>query len=217
MKDLRPRGVHIRGRNELAQSTSNVRLTRSPGPVPDKTELDFESLLEENLDALYHTALRLCGGGIDDAEDLMQDTVVKAWRNFGGLRERRAGRAWLYSILVRANLNRARTVKRRRELAFMDMSEQEFEASLADWSPMPDELVHMSDLRESMNEAVGSLHESLRTAVLLVDVEGFTQREAAEIMKVPEGTVASRLFRAHRALRDALQSHARDNLRGGGQ
>jgi RNA polymerase sigma-70 factor (ECF subfamily) len=97
------------------------------------------------------------------------------------------------------------------------MSEAEYERALATWSAMavPDGYADAGDLRDRVATEVQSLHPSLRGPVELVNGEGFTQREAAGILGVPEGTVASRLFRAHRILRESLVEYARDRSIGG--
>ena len=73
----------------------------------------FEELISEQLDSLYRTALRLAGGHRADAEDLLQDAVLRAFEHFGQLRNQQAGRSWLFSILVRTNLNRVRAASMR--------------------------------------------------------------------------------------------------------
>ena len=186
------------------------------GNVPGK-RASFEDVLSGNLDALYNTALRLCDGRRDDADDLLQETALKGFMNFERLEDRGAARAWLFSILVRTNLNRRRSLKRRGEQTFTDMTEAEYESSLAEWTPMPasEDIADRAELRDGINDALRTLHHSLRSVVMLVDVEGFTQREAATMLEVPEGTVASRLYRAHRLLRDSLRVHAQDRFIGG--
>jgi RNA polymerase sigma-70 factor (ECF subfamily) len=177
----------------------------------------FESVFEGNVDALYRTAIRLCDGGKDDAEDLLQETALKGLTSFGELQNIEAARAWLFTILIRTNLNRRRSIGRHAEKPFTDMSEAEYERALATWSAMavPDGYADAGDLRDRVATEVQSLHPSLRGPVVLVNGEGFTQREAAGILGVPEGTVASRLFRAHRILRESLVEYARDRSIGG--
>jgi RNA polymerase sigma-70 factor (ECF subfamily) len=170
----------------------------------------FEELLAEHLDALYRTAVRLCRGRKSDAEDLLQDAVLRAFERFGELRDPAAMKAWLFTILTRTNLNRIRTQKRRAEMLASDLDEREFEQALASWrnAEVPDEQVHRTLLRERLAAALDDLDDQLRPVVWLSDVERFRQREVAEMLGIPEGTVASRLFRARRILRDVLSQHA---------
>ncbi|MFN2397341.1 MAG: RNA polymerase sigma factor [Gemmatimonadaceae bacterium] len=170
----------------------------------------FEELVSAHLDALYRTALRLCAGRTPDAEDLLQDAMLRAFEGFGELRDPDAGRSWLFTILVRANLNRVRLVKRRAEDLTADLDDTAFEAALAAWTPAvaTDERMDHKYLQEAVGEALNALEPDLRVVVCLTDLEELSQRETAAILGVPEGTVASRLFRARRALRDALRREA---------
>jgi RNA polymerase sigma-70 factor (ECF subfamily) len=162
--------------------------------------------LSEHLDALYRTARRLCGGRQADAEDLLQDAMLRAFARFDELREPAAARVWLFTILTRTNLNRLRAQQRRAEMLASDLDEQEFEEALAAWrsAAAPDELTDVVLTRERVAAALQDLDDDLRPVVWLADVEGFRQREVAEMLGIPEGTVASRLFRARRNLREAL-------------
>jgi RNA polymerase sigma-70 factor, ECF subfamily len=164
-------------------------------------------VLSEHIDALYGTALRLCGGRRADAEDLLQDAMLRAFGRFGELREPEAAKVWLFTILTRTNLNRLRARRRRAELFASDLEEHEFEHALASWrrAEAPDEQTDLGLTRERLAAALDELDEDLRSVVWLTEVEGFRQREVAEMLGIPEGTVASRLFRARRSLRTALR------------
>lgn len=172
----------------------------------------FEELLAEQLDALYRTALRLCGGHEADAEDLLQDAALRAFDGYARLRDAGAGRSWLFTILARTHYNRARARRRRAETAAIDLDDAAFESALAEWRPLttPAEELERRLLGEDLDRALDELPPELRSAIWLVDVEGFTQREAAAAQEVPEGTIASRLFRARRQLREALAYPERD-------
>jgi RNA polymerase sigma-70 factor, ECF subfamily len=172
----------------------------------------FEELLSEHLDALFGTALRLCNGHRADAEDLLQDAALRAFDGFGTLRQETAGKAWLFTILIRTHLNRIRSVRRRPETLTADLDEVAFEEALGAWraAPTPEDLVLSGELRQRIGDALDGLETELRTIVHLVDVEGFSQREVASMLEIPEGTVASRLFRARRLLRDRLATTARE-------
>ena len=163
--------------------------------------------MSEHLDALFRTALRLCGGHDADAEDLLQDAALRAFEGYGQLRDPAAGRSWLFTILVRTHYNRVRHRRRRGETAAADLDDRAFEAALAAWKPLrtPAEETDLRLLGEELGAALNDLAPELRAAVWLVDVEGFTQREVAVMQEVPEGTIASRLFRARRRLREVLE------------
>jgi RNA polymerase sigma-70 factor, ECF subfamily len=178
----------------------------------------FEELLSEHLDALYRLALRLCRGRRADAEDLLQDAMLRAFRAFDDLRATGAARAWLYTILVRTHANRLRTRGRRPEELATDLEDGAFEAALAEWNLVrtPEEELDRHELQSTLTAALDALPDELRTVVWLSDVEGLRQREVAAMVGLPEGTVASRLFRARRALRSALIAE-RPSLRVGGE
>ncbi len=182
----------------------------------------FEELLSEHLDALFRTALRLCGGHEADAEDLLQDAAIRAFEHYDQLRDLNAGRSWLFTILVRTHMNRVRARGRRHETSGADLDDDAFEAALAAWKPLrtPEEDLDLSILGDRLVAALQDLPPELRSVVWLIDVEGFAQREVAAMHQVPEGTVASRLFRARRQLRVALEPSwrgARDERSGGGK
>jgi RNA polymerase sigma-70 factor (ECF subfamily) len=183
---------------------------RRKGPrsdAPDSTGGGtFEALLARHLDALYRTAVRLCGANAADAEDLLQEAALRASRKFSSLRDPAAGRAWLFTVLLRTHLNRVRAARSRAETLESDLDMDAFEEALAAWVPSagPLELLMTREQGERIARALAELPGDLRPVVTLVDLEGFTQREAAAMLGVPEGTVASRLFRARKALRERL-------------
>ncbi|MFN2421941.1 MAG: RNA polymerase sigma factor [Gemmatimonadota bacterium] len=165
----------------------------------------FEDLLSANLDSLYRTSVRLCGDP-DDAQDMLHDAVLRAFQHRHQLRDPEAGRSWLFKILVRTHLNRVRSKRRRPESIESDLNEGEFESALADWSSEKaggDWLDRLAE-RERVALAVQEVDPRLRVVLLLSDVEEFSQREVAAMLEIPGGTVASRLFRARRALREIL-------------
>jgi RNA polymerase sigma-70 factor (ECF subfamily) len=191
--------------------------TRGRDSLPGRTDPSpraFDELLAQYVDPLYRTALRLAGGRPADAEDLLQDACLRALERFGSLRSPDAARSWLFTILVRTHLNRERSRRRRPETVEADLDETAFERALAGWqSPAtPEDVLAREQLREQLRAALSRLDSGLRTVVCLVDVEGFSHREVAEMLEVPEGTVASRLFRARRELRDSLEVTAHDKF-----
>lgn len=177
----------------------------------------FEKLLTEHLDALYRTALQLCGGHENDAEDLLQETALRAFEGFEHLRDLEAGRSWLFTILTRTYLNRRRAARRRAEVLTGDLDERAFEAALQAWTPSrtPEDVRAEHRLRERFAAELHAMAPPLRAVVWLVDVEGFRQWQVAEMLGIPEGTVASRLYRARRRLRDALSESGRSARSGG--
>lgn len=195
----------IRMTTSLVKPLSILSGEGRPGrPVPPGRA--FEEILADHLDPLYRAALRLCRGRPADAEDLLQEAAMKGFQAFGQLRSESAARGWLFTILTRTHLNRIRSIRRRSEELEADLDESAFEEALAGWRPLPqpDEALRRTLLGERVQAAVDDLDVSLREVVWLVDAEGFSHREVAAMLRIPEGTVASRLFRARRALRERL-------------
>lgn len=169
-------------------------------------ERAFEEFLGEHLDVLYRTSLRLCGGHEADAEDLLHDAVLRAFQRFDQLRDPRAGRSWMLTIITRTHLNHLRARHRRAETLLTDYDNRAFEEALAAWRPLPspEDLTLSSVEHEELMRAVDGLEPELRATVVLADLEELPQRQVAAMLKIPEGTVASRLYRARRKLRQVL-------------
>jgi RNA polymerase sigma-70 factor, ECF subfamily len=182
--------------------------------VVDQARLDerFEREAIPLLSELYGAALRLTRNPTD-AEDLLQEAFLRAYRGFASFKEGTNLRAWLYRILTNAFINVYR--KRQREPQTISDSEVEewylYEKLGADGAEGAAE-AQVLDSRpdEDVQEALASLPDQFRLAVLLADVEGFSYKEIAEILEVPIGTVMSRLHRGRRALERRLWDVMRD-------
>jgi RNA polymerase sigma-70 factor (ECF subfamily) len=175
----------------------------------------FAELAMPYMDSLYSAALRMTRNPAD-AEDLVQETYLRAYRGFGGFKEGTNLKAWLYKILTNTFINIYRAKKRRpQETDFDDVEEFSLyrrlgglEAADTERTPETEVLDAMPD--EVVKEALESLPEQFRMAVLLADVEGFSYKEIAEIMDVPVGTVMSRLHRGRKQLQRRLWEFGRD-------
>ncbi|HUQ40616.1 MAG TPA: sigma-70 family RNA polymerase sigma factor [Acidimicrobiales bacterium] len=169
----------------------------------------FAQLAMEYMPALYTAALRMTRNP-SDAEDLVQETYLKAYRGFGGFDEGTNLKAWLYRILTNTFINPYRAKKRRPEQSDLDDVEDLYlyrrlgglEAVAAGRSAEDEVLEHFTDAE--VKDAIEALPEGFRLAVLLADVEGFSYKEIAGILDIPIGTVMSRLHRGRRALQKAL-------------
>lgn len=170
-------------------------------------QASFTEDTEPFMGALFGTAMRLNNNNRADAEDLVQETYLKAFRAYASFKEGTNLRAWLFRILTNTHINRYRTKSRRPQEAELDDVE-----NLYLYKRVGNEGTSQSaedDLMEKITEpavieAVDALPEHYRMPVLLADVEGFAYKEIAEILDVPIGTVMSRLHRGRNALQKAL-------------
>jgi RNA polymerase sigma-70 factor (ECF subfamily) len=174
----------------------------------------FEAEALASLNALYRTARRLTRTPAD-ADDLVQDTYLKAFRAAGTFRPGTNLRAWLFTILHNTARNRARD--RAREAVIVDGEAVERAAELqsagAAWRggvETPETLLLRDTLAPELQSAIDALPEPFRAAVLLRDVEEFSYAEIAEMLEIPVGTVMSRISRGRQALYRRLQSQAAD-------
>jgi RNA polymerase sigma-70 factor, ECF subfamily len=173
----------------------------------------FERDVLPLLDSLYGAALRMTRNPAD-AEDLLQETYLRAYRGFAGFKEGTNLKAWLYRILTNSFINTYR--KKQREPQMVEGPDDVEEWYLYDRlggrsveeSAEDEVLDRMPD--EDVKRALESLPENFRLPVLLADVEGFSYKEIAEIMETPIGTVMSRLHRGRKALERALWETARE-------
>ncbi|TMM19948.1 MAG: sigma-70 family RNA polymerase sigma factor [Actinobacteria bacterium] len=169
----------------------------------------FADQAMEFMPALYTAALRMTRNAAE-AEDLVQETYLKAYRAFHTFQEGTNLKAWLYKILTNTFINAYRSRRRRPEQTEIEDVEDLYlyrrlgglEGATAGRSAEEEVLDHFTD--SDVKEALESLPETFRMAVLLADVEGFSYREIADIMEIPIGTVMSRLHRGRRALQKAL-------------
>jgi RNA polymerase sigma-70 factor (ECF subfamily) len=172
----------------------------------------FERDVLPLLPSLYGAALRLTRNP-QDADDLVQETYLRAFRGFGGFQEGTNLRAWMYRILTNTFINSYR--KKQREPVTVPDGEVEdwylydkLGASGVEASAESEVLERIPD--EDVQRALEDLPENFRMAVLLADVEGFSYKEIAEILGIPIGTVMSRLHRGRKALQKALWQTVRE-------
>jgi RNA polymerase sigma-70 factor (ECF subfamily) len=174
------------------------------------------------MSSLYAAAMRMTRNP-SDAEDLVQETYLRAYRGFSGFREGTNLKAWLYKILTNTYINQYRAKKRRPEQVDLDETEDFYlyrrlgglEAADALRSPESEVLDQIPDA--TVKEALEALPEQFRMAVILADIEGFSYKEIAEILDVPIGTVMSRIHRGRKALQKSLWKFAEErNLLPGG-
>lgn len=172
-------------------------------------QAEFADLAMPFMSGLYAAALRMTRNP-SDAEDLVQETYLRAFRGFGGFQAGTNLKAWLYRILTNTFINIYRAKKRRPQQETLDDVEDFYlyrrigglEAVDANRGPEAEVLDSIPDT--TITQAIEELPEQFRMAVLLADVEGFSYKEIAEIMDVPIGTVMSRLHRGRKQLQRRL-------------
>ncbi|HTT87448.1 MAG TPA: sigma-70 family RNA polymerase sigma factor [Acidimicrobiales bacterium] len=172
----------------------------------------FTELAMPHMQALYTAALRMTRNPAD-AEDLVQETFLKAYRAFDRYEDGTNLRAWLYKILTNTFINTYRAAKRRPEKADVEDVEdlylyRRLGELRGDEGRSAEDEVFDRFTDDEVKLAIESLPESFRIAVLLADVEGFSYKEIADITEVPIGTVMSRIHRGRKALQKALLDFA---------
>lgn len=180
-------------------------------PEELRKQSDFRSEMLPHLDAMYNFALRLTTDPTD-AEDLVQDTVVKAYRFFSSYEKGTNAKAWLFRILKNSYINNYRKKSKRPNEVDYDEVSTFYETIRADQTDTSDleERMYRDMLDDTVTKALEDLPEDFRSVVLLCDVEGFTYEEIANMLDVPIGTIRSRLHRGRNLLRAALESYARN-------
>jgi RNA polymerase sigma-70 factor (ECF subfamily) len=186
--------------------------TRAPAADPPATPLSradrraqFEREALVHLDALYSFALKLTRAR-DDAEDLVSDTMLRAFDRWEQYQLGTNIRAWLFTILYHTFVSRKRRI---------DAREVQLPEDAEGWSAYeavgeadPEGTFYDSFIDEEVTREIDRLPEDYRTAVVLSDIQGLRYAEIAEILGIPEGTVKSRLFRGRRILQKRLVDYA---------
>jgi len=188
-----------------------------PGMPPDETsdaitgdEVDlFAKLVEANREKLYRVAFRMAGDA-DDAQDLLQDALIEAYRSFKRFREGTYFDKWLYRIMTNTFIDRQRRKKRVGTVYSLDApmgDEDAGQRDVADESRDPQVSMMRDELSEPLQAALNQLAPDFRMVLILADVEEFSYEEISSMLGVPVGTVRSRLHRARGGVRNHLLKH----------
>lgn len=194
------------------QSVDTVSsLDRPVHSLAVRERLEQEAL--SHIDALYRTALRMTRNKAD-AEDLVQEAYLRAFRALDQYKDGTNLRAWLFRIMTNAYINDYRKRSRRPVNSSLDDIEEFYlydhliDSGVQPSSERPEDIVLNQITAGDVLKSLDVLSDDFRHVVLLADVEGFTYREIAEILDIPVGTVMSRLYRARRKLQSALYDFA---------
>jgi RNA polymerase sigma-70 factor (ECF subfamily) len=171
---------------------------------------EFEALALPHLDGLYAAALRLTKNP-RDAEDLVQDAVLRAFRFFDKFERGTNIKAWLYKILTNTFINRYRRSTKERNIVEDErdsVQDRLLSRDAADAAENPERAYLDRMLSDDVLKALDSVPVDFRLAVILADLQDFSYKEIADILDVPVGTVMSRLFRGRRILQKQLAEYA---------
>ena len=190
-------------------------------PQQDDIKDYFTRCIEEYMQSLYAVALRLTRNSAD-AEDLVADSVTKAWSVITTLKDRDRFRPWIFRILHNSFISDYRKKSiRPHETSYDELADSEDKEQIAsllmqqpneflNWWANPERELTNNLLGKDLMAAIDSLPETFRVAVLLINVEGLSYDETAEVLNVSPGTVRSRMNRGRTLLQKALWQHAKD-------
>ncbi|MEO7993778.1 MAG: sigma-70 family RNA polymerase sigma factor [bacterium] len=174
---------------------------------------EFERLAAPLVDRLYGAAMRMTGSPAA-AEDLTQDTLLRAWRFFDRYESGSNFRAWLFKVLTNIYINQYRKAAKEPPISDLEALDERYSLAIGETlgQPAGPERLTLAKLEaEVVRAAIDRLPEVFRAPVVLCDLEGFHYREIAEMLDVPIGTVMSRLYRGRKQLQLDLMDYARDS------
>ncbi len=173
----------------------------------------FEILVRKHERRLFNIAYRIAGD-YDDACEVVQDAFVSAYRNIKGFRGSARFSTWLTAIAINFSKNRLKRVRARLAHEQPDMSspirleDGEMIVDPPSRDPSALEQLEKQDVRRAVQDCIGRLEHEFREALVLRDIQGFSYEEICDMLRVREGTVKSRLFRARESVRDCLKNAA---------
>lgn len=192
---------------------------------PEQPQLDLEALrrkdkqafallVEQNSDPIYRLALKMTGNP-QDAEDVLQETFIKAYNYIGSFEGRSKISTWLYRIATNETL----MLLRKRKDGLVDIDEgvetddgEVMPIQIVDWCCLPEKELLSAESRDHLWEAAMNLSDSTRAAFLLRDVEELSTKEAAEALDISESALKVRLMRARMELREELSGYYANKL-----
>jgi RNA polymerase sigma-70 factor (ECF subfamily) len=176
---------------------------------------EFARLVDATSSQIYRLALRMLGDP-QDAEDILQNTYIRALHHIGEFKGRSSLTTWLYRIAINEALMQLR--RRRPEVSLSDVNSDESDEPaytplhLADWCCLPEQELLSSEARQNLDEAIEHLPESLRLVFILRDLQGLSIQETSQTLGISEPAVKTRLLRARLRLRDDLSLYYSEKL-----
>ena len=170
---------------------------------------EFARLVDTYSNQIYHLALKMLNDS-QDAEDVLQETFIKALRSISTFEGRSSLSTWLYRIAVNESLMRLR--KRRPDVISMEEEREDLEGEsepveVVDWCCLPEQELVSAEIRRFLDQAAQRLSPALRAVFVLRDIEGLSVRETAESLGISEVAVKTRLLRARLRLREDLSAY----------
>jgi RNA polymerase sigma-70 factor (ECF subfamily) len=169
----------------------------------------FARLIDAFKDRIYGYVYRMLGDA-EEAEDVAQETFVRAFQSLGSFRGAASFHTWLYRIASNLAIDVARRNKRQNNGTFsldepLESDDGDYEREIADESAGPEQVTTTREMQELVRNAIAELPEKLRSVVVLYELQGENYEDIAEILGCPLGTVKSRLFNARAQLKDRLE------------
>ncbi len=178
-------------------------MTSSSTSVMDNEK--FEQIVSEHSSFVYNVAYRMMGNP-DDADEVVQDTFLSAYRARNRFRGDAQVTTWLYRIATNAALMRLRKNSRKKEIS-TDPTEVYQRIDRADWADAPDRTALNNELSQEIQRGIETLPDDLKVAVILRDVQGLTNDEAARVLEVSVSALKARLHRGRVMLRNILADY----------
>ena len=170
----------------------------------------FEALVKKHQKRMFNIAYRMMGN-YEEASEIVQDALVSAYRGIKNFKAKAKFSTWLYTIVINLSKNRLKQVKAQlhRERYSIDnpvlTNEGQIHGEPASSEPSALETLEKRDIQQKVQACINSLDDEFREVLVLRDIQGFSYDEIGDVLKVPEGTVKSRLFRAREAVKDCLK------------
>jgi RNA polymerase sigma-70 factor (ECF subfamily) len=181
----------------------------------------FEAFVERFGDRIYRFGLRMCGHR-EDAKDVLQDTLIQAYKSLGTLEHPQALRSWLYRVASNACLMMRRKGKFEpdRELSLEELApgrDEGLPVEIPDPATLPDEAAEKAEWQRRVHEAIGDLPPAYRIVLIMRDIEQLSTREVGEALGLDESAVKMRLHRARLRVKQRLEEMVRGSVPGGGR
>ncbi len=173
----------------------------------DEQKKLYQELLLPELGALFRTALRMTRNR-EDAEDLVQETITKAFAAIERFEKGTNFRAWIFKILTNTFINNYYRVRERDKLPSLDEMEEETSFQPAFEGISPEQALLNTLTKEDIQNAIDNIPIEFKSVVVLTLVEGFSYKETADILDIPIGTVMSRLYRGRKILQNILWEYS---------